>query len=326
MNTNNQPPYDPYQYDPTVNRGYYDPTQYRPTADPSQYKSTQPNQASTQPPYIPAPTMATDPYSTPSYGAPVPSDPYQANNYGTPPHFTGSYAPNPYLPTPPPPPGALSPYGKKLFLGLAATFLFSFILVGSTPETTTTQSTPPSVGLGISLLIGIIVCVFVVDWRGFFNLEGLLQWRQMSPNRRLSIGCLFLFFYPIFAFIYAIRAGFKAFTGQDRLFTKEWNMPQPAKRRAKIGMISGSVVALFFFIVSLFANTSASARGSSTSVTPAATHASQGATSTQNQKAITPTPTTKPKPTPSPTPTVAPKWTVVQTFTGNGNKNAPDLL
>lgn len=307
MNTNEHPPYDSHQYDSTVNRDYYDPTQYQqPSPDPSQYKSTQPNQPSPQPPYPPTPAMASDPYATPTYGTPLPSDPYQASNSGMPPHFTGSYAPNPYLPTPPPPPSAISPYGKKLFVGLALTFLLSFLL-GYTPDTSSTQNIPVTASLGISLFVGAIICVFVVDWRGFFNLEGLLHWRQMSPNRRLGMGCLFLCFYPIFAFIYAIRAGIKALTGQDRLFTKEWDMPQPLKRRAKIGMISGSVVALFFFVVSLLGNTGASAQGaSSTSVTPAATHTSQVNTSTQNQKAITPTPTTRPKPTPSPTATPRP--------------------
>lgn len=105
------------------------------------------------------------------------------------------------------------------------------------------------------------------------------------------------------------------------------NKPQKgAFFKKKITIPLWLLILLIFLGVGGLVNTAASYSGTSANNNSASTDtnnsASNNTTASQNQPTTQPTvaPTLVPSPTPSPTPTQPPKWTTVQTFTGNGSK------
>lgn len=224
--------------------------------------------------------------------SPNPGDPMVAP-------FNNPYYSNPYEQTPPPPLPDVPPYSKVLFLGLLAVMVLAFLFAGVE-------------AIGVGLFGGVLVSMFVIDWKGLLTAGGLLKWKQMSNGKRIGMGCLLYCFFPVFFFIYVFRMGSRVFQARGPVFSKAWNAPAPVKKRAKIGILVGSVSAVVLLIGTLVAPAG----------TTIASTSSPDAAPTQTITAIsTPTPVPSPAATPSPTP--VPKWTVVKTFHGNGNKKTP---
>jgi hypothetical protein len=150
--------------------------------------------------------------------------------------------------------------------------------------------------LGVSLFGGALISMFVIDWKGLLTTDGLLKWRPMSNSKRVGMGCLLYCLFPIFLIIYLVRIGKKVFQAKGSVFTKEWDAPAPIKKRAKIGIIVGSISAIVLLIGSAAASTTTP--NVSTSVTP---------TTAQTAVVSAPTPTSTSMPTPKPTPTLDPE-------------------
>ena len=247
-----------------------------------------------------------------------PHDPYQPVPDGQSPY--DPYQPIPNAP-PPPPNDPPPPYSKKIFLGIVAALIASFAFAGS-------GETDPLnlflLSIYTALLMGAITSMLVIDWRGFFSLDGLIKWKSMDNNKRMGMGCLFVFVSPIFIFIYLVRAGIRVFQTQEQIFSKEWDAPEPIKRRAKAGVISGVIVAFVFATLvgtgAVGATTAPTTDSASIDATPLVT---QTVISNVPAVSVSPTPTPIPTPTVKPTPTHTPQWTVIQTFQGNGNKKTP---
>jgi Predicted solute binding protein len=192
------------------------------------------------------------------------------------------------------------PYSKVIFWGLLIVLLSAF-----------------TIGIYVSpaLIWGILVCILIMDIKGFFSLDGLIHWQRMNNGKRIGMGCLFLFLYPIFLFIYLFRMGRRVFKGPGPVFTMRWDVPQPVKKRAKVGIIIGSVVALVFMSMELIGMSMPSTTAAMSDSTPTVTLAQKAnvpgktqlskPTSTPTPK-LTPTPTPRPTPTPKPTPTPVP--------------------
>ena len=199
------------------------------------------------------------------------------------------------------------PYSKILLLSFSAAFVLAFVFMGL-PQ------------LGISLFGGILISMFIIDWKGLLTVDGLLKWRQMSNNKRVGMGCLLYCFFPVFVIIYLFRMGSKVFRGPGPVFSTEWNAPVSVKKRANVSMIIGSISAIILLIGSVSATpaNSNTTVGNSPNQTPVV-----AATQTPTQQ---PSPTATPTPTATPSPTPVPTWTVTQTFSGNGNKKTSDFV
>jgi hypothetical protein len=238
----------------------------------------------------------------PAQNNPHPSNPYEPTPLPMP---NTLYTSNPYEQTAPPPPAAIPPYSKAIFLGLIAAMVIAF-LPASIGESS--GKINAMTDFGISLFGGVLISMFVMDWKGLLTADGLLKWRQMSNNKRLGMGCLLYCFFPIFFFIYLFRIGSKVFQAKGPVFSKEWDAPAPVKRRAKIGVIVGSISTIVLLIGTLTTPaTDTNANNASTNITPttAQTAVTPASTSTPSP-AVTPTPTPKPSPTAKPTPTPIP--------------------
>jgi hypothetical protein len=242
--------------------------------------------------------------------SPQPPDSYQPYNQGLyppPPPIPGQF----YPPPPPPDNGPSRPYNNAILVGLVVTFFLAFVLVGISGNNGGTDNQGNFLSnLGASLLIGVMVSIAIADWKGFTSLKGWLHWKQMDNNKRTGMGCLFVFFFPIMAAIYLVRACLAAFRSQP---FSQLIVPTNT-RRASIAIVIGTVVALISFM-SVTATPSTSTKSAVTPVTP---------TTVVQTKIVSPTTApTQPVATPTPIPTRKPTKVAVSAPTRISSPTAP---
>lgn len=210
---------------------------------------------------------------------------------------------------------ATPPYSKTIFLGLIIMAVLSIMLIGLGGASTgmTDRFLLFISRAGASLFMGVLIGIFIMDWKGFVSLEGLIKWRQMEDKKRIGMGCLFFFFFPIFFFIYLIRAGLNVFQLEGPVFSKAWDAPRLIKRRAKIGLIAGTAIAVISLAFSASGySTGANVEDVSMDISP--TTVATVVVNTSNSTlspAVTATSRPKPSPTATATPPVKPTPTAV---------------
>ena len=223
------------------------------------------------------------------------------------PYYPGGAQP-PYQPSQPgypPPPSPQNngayPYGKNILLGHIIATVLSFILIGLGGNTTGSPSFLANAGT--SIFLGVIVSILIVDWKGLVSLHGWIKWQHMEKKKKTSLGCLFFFVFPLMLCIYLVRACLASFQSTSSSHAR---LATPNNNRAKIGIITGSVVAL----ISLAFATGTSATGAHTATdraTPTTIAQTHQKSTTVPPPKLTIAPTTTPTPTPKPT--VAPTTT-----------------
>ncbi len=210
--------------------------------------------------------------------------PPQNNNYPTDPYLPTRYYPQQSLPqqsTYPPPPyagqfvyptqaagpsphGSNKPYSIIILLLLAAACFLSFILLGYR-------------GFGVSLLVGVLVSVLVIDWYGFTTLQGWIDWKRAAGAKRFWLWCLYVFLFTFVLVIYFMRTATMAFSPSATGIVKP-----SSKTRISIGLIAGVCVVLVGC---------ASAPNASTATLPVATDAPSSSQGVQNTMVATASPT-----------------------------------
>src|SRR5690349_622995 len=129
----------------------------------------------------------TQPSSTPSGGFPPLGSPSgNMSPYGPP--LSGG------LPPHGPPPTGMPPGGSPLFYRyhpallalLAGLFLFALVILCPLSGIVRSESMSMLVaGAYMSVFLGTIVCVLILDWRGFFSVRGLFPWQRWPIIARL---------------------------------------------------------------------------------------------------------------------------------------------
>ncbi|GCF08109.1 DUF3761 domain-containing protein [Dictyobacter arantiisoli] len=206
--------------------------------------------------------------------------------------------PPPYLPTNKQPREPYR-YSRKLLLWLIIPYVLAwvFILWGAVAT-----SAPLLGAFGYSIIWGLIICLLLIDHRGFVNLYGLIKWRRINIGLRIVLAMLLLGLYLFLPGIYLFRA--------YRAYQQAKSLPvifpiKKASRRAPISVITGILITLFIFIIAVGATAPVSR--TTTGQTSLIVNASS---SSSTKKIIKPLPTSisRPKPTatPRPRPTVTP--------------------
>lgn len=238
--------------------------------------------------------------------------PYDPNNPSNQTFYNQYTVPGQFHVPPPPPPSnnPLLVYSKAILGGIVAATIIAFILVASGGNGSGSHPASFATNLGTSILIGVIVSVMIIDWKGLTSLNGLIKWRTMRPNNRTGMGCLFFCLFPIMFCIYLVKASLSTFVTAPASAIAYGAVPG-RNGRVKVGLITGSAVAL----LSLVFSTAAYAGGNSATIaaptSPVATQITIVATPTQRPapaatptpRPVQPTPTPKPvQPTPTPIP------------------------
>ncbi len=238
----------------------------------------------------------TSAYNTHQYqqSSPQPPNSYQLYNQGfypPPPPTLGQF----YPPPSPSNNGPFRPYNNAVLVGLIVTFFLAFVLVGISGNNAGTNNQGNFLShLGTSLLIGVMVSIAIADWKGFTSLKGWIHWKQMDNNKRAGMGCLFVFFFPIMAAIYLVRACLAVFRSQP-----VGQLLAPTNtRRASIAIAIGTIVTLLSF-VSATATPSTSTESAVIPVTPTTIVQTKivPPTTAPTQPVATPTPISTQKPT-----------------------------
>jgi len=116
-------------------------------------------------------------------------------------------------------PGASLLAGNRIFLTVlliayALIWILAAVYSAFNPANDTT-STPNTLFSSIVslLLIGDIIVVLALDWRGYTTLSGLITWRNVRGKARfwLIVACIFVF--EIWLGIYLVRATYMAYRG-----------------------------------------------------------------------------------------------------------------
>src|SRR6266487_2031843 len=260
-----------------------------------------------------------------------------------PPLYQPMYPPNPptpgqfYSSPPQPPNNSSTPYSRTILFILicayVAFWLFVFVAGAYSPN-----GFAVFLGnVGISLLWGTLVSVLIMDWRGFFTINGWIRWRQIKGAKRILLGLLFLCTFPLLMGVYLVRALLMYRRSSQQIAPGSVPIPSPS-RRPRLGILVGVVVTLCALFMYSVGNASSTGLGNtdtmSSSVSPTATRfvavpPTPEATQTVTQPTVVPTkapsPTSTMRPTPiptqppAPTPTPAPQPTQAQTTGVNGN-------
>ncbi len=239
------------------------------------------------------------------------------------------------FPPPGPPPGSPSPYGSPpggapvfyryhpaLLAVMAGLYLLAlFILCPISTAFTQTPTGTVLVGAYLSILLGTIVCVLILDWRGFFLLRGLLPWRWPLLIR-LLLAAVFVVLFFFTLLVYFVRALLDLRRPVPGAVISVAGMPPSRRSRGRTitGVASGLLIIGCLLISSIGAAASGGGLVSPTptpgqiaqhpTATPASTQEpTTGATSTPTAAPTatpTPSPTATSTPTPQPTATTPP--------------------
>ncbi|MBV9709497.1 MAG: hypothetical protein JO011_01135 [Ktedonobacteraceae bacterium] len=233
-----------------------------------------------------------------------PYPPFSQGAYPPPPPIPGQF----YSPPSQPTPNLSSPYQKRglftLIGAYIAFWLFVFLAAGYSP-----MGFAIFLGnLGISLFWGLLASILVLDWRGFFTINGWIQWQNKSNTRRVLIGLLCLMVSSLLISVYLVRAFLIYRRSLQQPSTGPGYVPSTS-RRPRTGIIVGSIVTLCALFLYTMANASGAGSGSTSTLSP-----TEAPTATP-MRAINPIPkatrvivkpTAVPTKAPIPTPTVAP--------------------
>ena len=277
-----------------------------PENDPQLYHKRQasypfnPQQGSWQSP-VPIPPQGSYPLF--SQGPYPPSPPSPGQFYSSPPN------PGQFYSSPPPPPNKpSSPYSTPiLFMQIGsyvAFWLFVFISEAASPNGFTIFLR----NVGISLFWGMLVSVLIMDWCGFFTVNGWVRWQNKSRTKRILIGLLFLMVWPLLPGVYLVRA----FLAHRRSLNQIPSGPgyiSSTLRRPRLGIIVGAVVTLCTLCISTVGSASATGSGSTSTLSsiksPTVT-TMRPVSPTKKAAQVIVKPTAIPTKAPTPTPTIAP--------------------
>ncbi len=210
----------------------------------------------------------------------------------------GSY-PQPPTPVPPQPPRL---YPHWLLVVLSILYILFWVLCFIGEATSPNQPFTFVFNLGISLFFGILVCVFIMDWRGAVTVQGMIHWQKRGILARIILGYLCLVVSPFLMAVYLIRT-FGLYRNVPRLSVPAQHTSPRRLGKPLIGFAGGSVAAL----VSLIVLSMGVVGAGNTSFTPNPTP-----TSGQVALIISPAATHIPTPVPTPQPTIAPTHAPVQ--------------
>lgn len=223
--------------------------------------------------------------------------------------------PNPgqfYSSPPPPPNPPFNPYDRKTLFILTGTYiafwLFVFIAGAASPN-----GFAIFLGnFGISLFWGTLISILIMDWHGFFTINGWVQRKQGKRANRILLAFLCLIVSPFLLGVYLARIFLMKRRLAQQISTGPGHVPLTS-RRPRLGIIIGTIVTLFTLFFYTVLNTSGTGLGSTSTVSPAAssTTTAIGAinpTPEATQMIVTPTaiPTKVPTPIPTRVPTPVP--------------------
>ncbi|QBD80305.1 hypothetical protein EPA93_31760 [Ktedonosporobacter rubrisoli] len=246
---------------------------------PSQPWSNQPwdDQTQAQIPYQGAGQYP--PYQQPFYGS------QQSPTYISP----GQFANTP--PPPPPPhigPGQPQPYSRPYGGLILATLILVYVaawIIGFAGMS----------GITTSLILGLIVSLLIIDWRGFTSLQDLIKWKQMRGSKRFWLGLLFICTFYIMLGIYLCRA---CIPTQPATVAYK-----PRSRgRSAVGLVVGTVLTMFFMLIAA-SNPSAAKTSAGQTVVQGTVQIQSSPTATRQKSAVI-TPTTSISVSPTAVPTI----------------------
>lgn len=148
-------------------------------------------------------------------------------------------------------------------------------------------------GFSLSLFLGILVNVHLIDKHGFITLNGRIHWAQIHGWKRVFFVCVYICLFPFLLSFYLGQHVLSIFRPSSQRPVTPIAKPASKKRKG-LGCFTGIVVTLFCLLISGMQGTQAS---------PNTTVASNNY---QPTPIITPTPKPRPNPTPRPKPTPTP--------------------
>ncbi len=252
---------------------------------------------------------------------PSQQDPWQSPPAGPsqgpyPPLYQGAYPPPPppipgqFYPLPSQPPGKTSsPYKKKVLFTLIGAYIAFWLFVFIAGASSQNGFAIFLGNLGISLFWGVLVSALILDWRGFFTINGWIQWQKGKRAKYVFLGLLCLLFSPIVLGIYFVRVFLAQRQASQQGLVAPGSTPSPS-RRPGVGIIVGIIVtlcALFIYSVGTTSGntgntTTVSPKSSSTIAQRKATNPTPKATQVTTRPTIAPTKVLPPTPTKAPTP------------------------
>jgi hypothetical protein len=225
--------------------------------------------------------------------------------------------PPPSFPDPPPLPGQFGnspvhPFPPKRPYGKAMLFTLTFFCIIALLFMVFGSQSALSEGFSLSVFLGLVVNVLLIDKHGFTTLNGRIHWAQIHGWKRVLCVCAYICLFPFLLSFYL---------GQH-IFSTSKSSPQgpgtpivrsASKKRKGLGCLTGIMATLFCLLVSGMHGTQASPNttvaSSNHQPAPIITPKPHVVFTPTPKPQPTPTPTPKPKPTPTPKP--APKPTPV---------------
>jgi hypothetical protein len=266
------------------------------------------------------------------------NNPYWRNNGQEPYPSQGPYAPfqqDAYLPPQSPVPGQFYPlpsqppnktsslYEKEIVFTLIGLYLAFWFFVFVSVAYSQNRFAVFLGNLGISLFWGVLVSVFIMDWRGFFTINGWIHWQKGKGVKYPLLGLLCFIVSPILLGIYFVRVFLVQNPSTQLAPARRGSMPATS-RRPRVGLTVGAIVALCTLFLYTAGNAPDTALENtsivSSPVSPAATfpatiYPTPIVTPTAIKPAIVPTKAPTPTPTlaPTPIPTLVPTSVPTQT-------------
>src|SRR5262245_45726174 len=94
-------------------------------------------------------------------------------------------------------------YNPFVFAAFVSLCVLGFVLLGIASSLPQYQPVNQVLSaIGGTLLVADTILVLIADWKGFFTLNGRLDWRAMSDGKRILFGALYLVFGPILLIVY----------------------------------------------------------------------------------------------------------------------------
>jgi len=118
-------------------------------------------------------------------------------------------------------------YAWKLLVTLAIASVVSVLLISCDYafQSSLGGASGPLALAGFTIYLLVIAVITVVDWRGFFTMNGLLKWKPMTGKKRLLAGCLFVVL-NVFVLGFYLAQAYLAYRSYKQL--------EPSRRRRKI--------------------------------------------------------------------------------------------
>jgi hypothetical protein len=94
--------------------------------------------------------------------------------------------------------------------------------------------------IAMSLVIGMLVSVLILDWKGFSTLNGHIKWKKIQKNHFWLLAAVFFGFFPFLLIFYIVSNAIKMI-GEIKTYQPE--LPSP-KNRSNVACTTGIAVVL----------------------------------------------------------------------------------